>query len=136
MRKSAISRVGLAAFFIVAGANHFLSPAIYRSIVPRFLPWPEALVAVSGGAEIIGGIDVLIPRTQRFAGGGLIALLVAVFPANIASLHSGIAVAGRTLPSWVLWARLPLQVVFIAWVYRVCFPDDREPNIELANRRR
>lgn len=111
-------RWGLAAFFILAGWNHFRDPALYLSMMPPYLPQPEFLNAVSGLAEIAGGIGVLIPRLRRHAAWGLIALLVAIFPAN---LHLAINGWGeRIVESWILWARLPFQLLFIGWVYWTC----------------
>jgi uncharacterized membrane protein len=105
-----------AIFFVAAGLNHFRLPAVYLSMMPRFLPWPAGLVLVSGWAEIIGGLGLLIPKVRRIAAWGLIALLVAVFPANVQiALHGVLG-----LPAWLLWLRLPFQLVFVAWVYWAC----------------
>jgi uncharacterized membrane protein len=103
-----------AAFFVVAGMFHFLRPELYLQIMPPYFPAPQLLVAVSGVAEIAGGIGLLIRPLRRAAGWGLIALLIAVFPANIYMLqHPG----QFHFAPWMLWARLPLQGVFIAWVW-------------------
>lgn len=111
-----LSLVLLAAGFVVAGVLHFVRPDAYARIVPPFLPWPKPLVYVSGVAEILGGVGVLIPGLRPWAGLGLIALLIAVFPANVymavAPEQAGFGVA----PLW-LWLRLPLQAVLIAWVW-------------------
>ncbi len=107
----------LAGFFIIAGANHFISPATYLPLMPGYLPWPLGLIYLSGAAEVAGGVGVLLPRWRRLAGWGLIALLIAVFPANIHMLVNDVPLAGRQLPQWVLVARLPLQFVMIAWIY-------------------
>jgi uncharacterized membrane protein len=108
------SRWLAAIFFIVAGTFHFLTPELYLQIMPPYFPAPQLLVAGSGVAEVAGGIGLLIPRVRRMAGWGLIALLVAVFPANIYMLqHPG----QFHFASWLLWARLPLQGIFIAWVW-------------------
>lgn len=108
----------LAAFFVIAGLNHFRDPAFYLSMIPPALPFPQALNAISGVLEILGGIGVLVPATRRFAGWGLIALLIAVFPANIyAAIHGSIA--GLDAPAWTLWARLPFQALFLLWVWAV-----------------
>lgn len=105
----------LAVFFIGAGVNHFLNPGPYLKMMPGYLPWPRELIVVSGVAEVLGGLGLLIPRLRVAAGWGLIALLVAVFPANLhVALHGWEGVA---IPPWVLWVRLPFQAVFIAWVY-------------------
>ena len=107
--------------FIVAGVLHFARPAPYVSIVPPWLPDPELLVALSGVAEVLGGAGLLIPRTRRPAAIGLIALLVAVFPANVqmAIDPSG---AGRGVPDPLLWARLPLQPLLAWLVWRAARP--------------
>ncbi len=108
----------LATFFVVAGLNHFLNPIPYLAMMPPYLPWHERLIIVSGVAEIAGGLGILIARMRWLAGWGLIVLLVAVFPANVqVALHGW---PGVQIPQWTLWARLPLQVVLIAWVYWVC----------------
>ena len=73
----------LAASFVAVGVGHFTNPAPFVSIVPPYLPEPLALVYISGFFEILGGIGLLIPQTRRAAGWGLLALLVAVYPANI-----------------------------------------------------
>lgn len=111
-------RAAAATLFVAAGEMHFLRPAAYESIVPAQLPAPELLVAVSGVAEILGGVGLLIPRTRKVAGWGLVALLVAVFPANV-NMALNPDTVGRGLPEWALWARLPLQLLAIAWVVAV-----------------
>jgi uncharacterized membrane protein len=101
-------------FFVVAGTFHFFRPELYLQIMPPYFPAPQWLVAVSGIAEIAGGLGLLIRPWRRAAGWGLIALLVAVFPANIYMVqHPG----QFHFAPWILWARLPLQGVFIAWVW-------------------
>lgn len=111
-------RWSVALFFIVAGANHFRAPEIYLGMMPPWLPWPGAMNALSGLAEIVGGVGLLVSPLRRVAGWGLIALLIAIFPANIHVALQG-HMPGTTLSPWVLWLRLPLQIVFIAVVWRV-----------------
>jgi uncharacterized membrane protein len=103
----------LAILMVVAGFLHFAIPKPFVQIMPRYLPFPLFLVFLSGFFEALGGVGLLIPATQHFAAWGLIALYVAVFPANVnmAVHHLG------GLPSWALWGRLPLQLVLIAWAY-------------------
>lgn len=115
-----ILRGTLAVFFVVAGGNHFLAPDVYLGIMPPGFPWPAAMVWISGVAEVAGGLGVLVPRLRRAAGWGLIALLIAVFPVNIYGALHGMALAGRPVPEWMLWVRLPIQFLFIAWVYAAC----------------
>ena len=108
---------------MVAGVLHFLWPAMYERIIPPSLPWPAALVYVSGLAEIAGGVGLLIPRLRRAAGWGLVVLLIAVFPANIYMAVHPDRFADLHLPAWALWLRLPLQGLLIAWVRRVARPS-------------
>lgn len=109
----------LALAFVAAGVNHFLSPKLYMELMRSYLPWHLGLIYVSGIAEMLLGVGVLFPRYRRMAGWGLIMLLIAVFPANIhAALHGF-----RSVPSWILWGRLPVQLVLIAWVYWCCLKE-------------
>ena len=105
----------LSLLFIAGGLNHFVSPGVYLKIMPDYLPWPLALVYVSGFFEVLGGGGLAIPQLRRAAGWGLIALLVAVFPANVDMLIN--ADQFPAIPVWALVARLPLQGVLIAWVW-------------------
>jgi len=108
----------LAAAMVAIGVLHFVRPKPFVRIVPKYLPAPLTLVYVSGFFEILGGIGLLIPETRVWAAWGLIALYVAVFPANINMLTENISLDPRKpIPRWMLWARLPLQFVFIAWAY-------------------
>lgn len=102
---------------VAAGANHFVAPAGYVALIPSTLPAPMALVYISGVAEILGGLGLILPATRRLAGWGLIALFVAIFPANIKMAVHHLAPGGRQIPAWALWARLPLQAVLVAWAY-------------------
>jgi uncharacterized membrane protein len=122
-----VALVLLGFFFIVAGTNHFVHPGVYVRIVPPWLSAPALLVQISGVCEILGGVGVLIPKTQRLTGVGLIALLVAVFPANVQmgqhpELYRDIAAAP------VFYARLPLQLVLIAWVWWTCISPTSSRN--------
>jgi uncharacterized membrane protein len=104
------------------GTAHFVVEKFFVAIVPKSLPNPKALVYLSGVAEFAGGVGVLMPQTRKLAGKGLIALLVAVFPANI-----GMAVNAerfKWFPAWALWARLPLQFLMIAGVWRATQAED------------
>jgi len=122
MTRSETARVAFGLLFVLAGLLHFVVPHYYRAIVPPYLPAPALLVAVSGVAEIAGGIGMLLPRWRRAAGVGLILLLVVVFPANIEMLRQGRA-RGIAAP-WeaVLWLRLPLQAVLIWCAWRLSRP--------------
>ena len=112
-----MGRLLLGAFFLVAGSLHFLKPKPYVATVPDALPRKLEIVYASGAAEIAGGALVLPERTRRAAGWWLIATLVAVFPANVNMAVN--AERFRSVPEPLLWVRLPLQGLLIAWVWRV-----------------
>ena len=115
----AVLRLLAAAFFVGAGINHFHNTKFYRSIVPPGFPNPELLVVVSGICEIAGGVGLLIPQLRRAAGWGLIALLIAVFPANVFMTIAPERIPDLHISQWLLWVRLPLQGILAAWVWFV-----------------
>ena len=110
-----LGRIVLAIFFIVAGSLHFLLPQSYLKIMPPYLPAPLLLVRISGAAEILGGFGLFVPSTRQAAAWGLIALLIAVLPANVYMfiVHNRFA----SSPLWALWLRLPLQLPLIFWAW-------------------
>jgi len=114
-RTYAISRWLLTLFMVGSGINHFASPEPYVGMMPGALPAPLALVYVSGVAEILGGLGLILPATRRLAAWGLIALFVAIFPANLNMAIHHLPLGTRELPGWLLWARLPLQLALIWW---------------------
>ena len=110
-----VTKVIFGLFFVAAGLNHFLSPDFYLMIMPPYLPLQSELVIISGVAEVVFGIGLLIPPMSRVSAWGLIALLIAVFPANIhmaanPELYPNISIA-------LLWLRLPMQGVLILWAF-------------------
>jgi len=110
-----ILRVACALFFIGAGVNHFRATGFYLRMMPPYLPWHSPLVYISGVAEVALGVLLLFPPWAPLAAWGLIALLIAVFPANVQmALHPA------TFPEFshaALWLRLPAQAVFIVWAF-------------------
>lgn len=108
--------VAIAIMFLVSGTMHFTSAEGFVAMIPPFLPFPLALVYVSGAFEILGAIGLLIPRTRRFAAYGLAALLIAVFPANIYAALAATGAPGAIGGAWYGWVRLPLQAVYIGLV--------------------
>lgn len=121
-----ISKCLLGGLFIAAGANHFLNGPLYERIVPPYIPQPRLMVGLSGVCEVGLGVALLWPRYTRAAAWGLIALLVAVFPANIhMALHPELF--PRFKPA-LLWGRLPFQAVFIAWTYWHTRPATHRPD--------
>ena len=111
----AASVVALALVFVGAGVMHLVRPRMFEAIVPPSFPWPRAAVLVSGAAEIAGGIGLLVEPLRPWAGWGLVALALAVFPANVYMAREA-ARFRRLAPRWALWARLPLQFVLIGWI--------------------
>ncbi len=105
--------LGLA--FVLAGVNHFAMPAVYLKIMPPYLPWHLELVYLSGECEVALGILLLVPKAARLAAWGLIALLIAVFPANV-YLYQHQEIFPK-VPPFLHLARLPLQGVLIFWAY-------------------
>lgn len=118
-----LSRAALAAFFTFTGAMHFLRPRFFEAIVPPAIEArKQEVVAISGAAEIAGAALVLHPASRRLGRWWLLALLVSVFPANIHMAVNPEQIRGldlRKVPRWALWARLPLQPLTMAWVWRV-----------------
>jgi uncharacterized membrane protein len=115
------SQKALAGFFGFAGTMHFVIPRSYKAMMPPSLPYHGEAVAISGVAEILGGAAVLPRRTRRFARWWLLALLAAVFPANVHMAVNPEQIRGLDLnrvPRWALWARLPLQPLAMLWVWR------------------
>jgi uncharacterized membrane protein len=124
----AVARVLLAGAMIGVGVTHFTNPDPFVRIVPPFLPAPLWLVWISGAAEVALGALLLVPRpaARRLARWGLVALYVAVFPANIHMAVNGVQLdPAEPIPAWAAWARLPFQVVFIAWALWVTAPARR-----------
>ena len=120
-----IFRWVLALLMISVGVSHFTDPDLFVRIMPAYIPWHWHLnlVYISGFFEILGGVGLLIHRTQAAAAWGLIALYVAVFPANINMAVNKIPFGGTQQPDWLLWARLPLQGVLIAWAWWMTRPN-------------
>lgn len=112
-------RVVCAVAMTTVGILHFAKPTGFLRIMPPQLPAPLLLVYLSGVFEVLGGIGVLLAQPiRRIAALGLVCLYIAVFPANInMALHHIQLTEGGTMPVWAMWARLPLQAVFIAWAY-------------------
>lgn len=123
-----IMRWLLAGGVIYAGTRHFVNSEPFTQIVPRQLPAPRMLVFVSGACEIAGGVGLLMPPLRRPAAWGLVALFVAVFPANVNMAMHHITL-GLNIKPWMLWARLPLQAVLIGWAWLFTRPEPPEPHL-------
>ena len=114
MSSETFSLWSMAVLYIAAGINHFINPKFYLKIIPPALPFPEWLNWISGAAEIILGIALLIPVLQSLAAYGIILLLIAVFPANVYHFMKGWRKKKMVL---ILALRLPMQALLIWWAY-------------------
>lgn len=110
-----------------AGIYHFVVPRTYASIIPDALPFHMPLVYVSGVAELLGALGTMHPKTRRPAGWFLIATLIAVFPANVNMALRPEEYPGVPGGRIALIARLPLQALFIYWVWLATLKDDPDP---------
>ena len=109
-----MSKYSLATFMICAGVMHFVNPKFFLQIMPPYLPWHYGLVIISGICEVVLGLALLIRRTSRLAAWGIVALLIAVFPANIHLYQNQQIIPASPLLHLL---RLPLQVVFVLWAH-------------------
>ena len=101
-------------WFFFGGLAHFVATDLEMRVVPPWVPDPRDVVLLTGALELLGAFGLLIPWTRRAAGWGLILLTIAVTPANVYMLH--IHDQFPSVPEWLLWARLPLQLVLLALI--------------------
>ena len=113
MRLLKFGLISQSLFYIAAGINHFWHKGFYLAIMPDHYSHPDALVQISGGAEILGGLGLLLPATRRVSAIGLASMLVLYFDVHLFMLRH--PERFPQVPKWVLWGRLPLQFVLIAW---------------------
>lgn len=109
----------LVIFFLFGGINHFLKPEFYLQMIPPFLPFPYWINILSGLAEIFLAILLLVPTSRVWACYGLIALLIAIYPANIYMFINSLNGFVYKVPTWALALRLPFQFVFIYWAWKM-----------------
>ncbi len=127
LSRKEILRGILAVSIIIVGITHFTKPQPYVGIVPPQLPYPLELVYISGFFEILGGIGLLIPYFSVAAAWGLIALFIAVFPANINQAVNAIPIEGIPHNPALYWVRLPFQAVLIAWAWWYTKEPEKQP---------
>ncbi|MES1939445.1 hypothetical protein T5B8_04356 [Salinisphaera sp. T5B8] len=113
-RTHLLALLGIAAFFLASGIGHFLFPDFFLAIVPDYIPMPAVMVAISGLGELLGAIGILMRRTRRLAGFGLLLLTLAVFPANVYMAQNPEQFSD--FAPWLLYARLPLQLLILLWI--------------------
>ena len=111
-----IALVFASIFYTVAGVLHFIRPELYLKLMPPYIPWHSEMVQISGLFEMLGGLGLLLPQTRRAAAWGLVALLVAVFPANLYMATNPVEAGAAAMAPAIRWGRLPLQLVLIWWV--------------------
>jgi uncharacterized membrane protein len=127
-----IAVVVAAVFYVMAGTLHFIRPEPYLRIMPPSIPWPAAMVRISGAFEILGGLGLLVNAARRAAAWGLVALLIAVFPANIYMAMRPAEAGAASIAPMLRWGRLPLQLVLIWWLLWCTRPPTAErcrPNL-------
>jgi uncharacterized membrane protein len=105
----------MAILYIGAGINHFLNPDFYLPMMPPYIPAPSTMILLSGVIEVLLGVGLWVPKTRSFAAWAIIAMLFAFMPVHIHMLVN--AEQYSDIPVAVLWARLPLQALFVAWAY-------------------
>lgn len=115
MEIKTVSLYLMAGFYTFAGIGHFVATKFFMRIMPPYIPWHKPIVYLSGVAEIGLGILLIMPAYSSWAAWGVIALLVAVFPANLYHFSSG--GAGMRIPQWALALRLPLQGLLMLWAW-------------------
>ncbi len=106
----------MAALYFLAGAYHFIKPAFYRPIMPRWLPAHDALIYASGVAEMALAVGLLFPQTRTLAAWGIVLMLVSFF-----AIHIDMVItpgASRGLPQWALYTRIVVQFGLIYWAWR------------------
>ena len=117
----------MAAVYALSGFNHLMNPQMYINIMPPGLPEPGWLNVIAGLAEIVLAVYVLEPKTRVYAAWGIVALLIAVFPANLHVAIDNIDIAtGQpgAESSAAAWIRLPFQALLIAWAWWYTWPED------------
>jgi uncharacterized membrane protein len=113
-------------FYVLAGVAHFVRTDAYMPMMPPYLPAHRELVLLSGVAEVVLGLAVLVPQTRRLAAWGIILLLIAIFPANLHIAMHDVPLFGATHGAGIWnWVRLPFQGVLIAWAWWYTLADPR-----------
>lgn len=114
----------MALLYLVAGINHFVMPEFYLRIMPPYIPEHHLMVILSGVAEIVLGLMLVVPQCTRIAAWGIIVLLIAIFPAN---LHMALHYEDFAISPWIGYGRLPLQLVLLYWAWRYTRPAAASP---------
>ena len=105
----------MSGLYVLAGIAHWVFPKIYLSILPAWVPWKRFAVWASGLLEIALGAALLLPASRELALYGIMGMLVAFLPVHTHMITN--PRAGKGIPNWVLWLRIPLQGLLIAWAW-------------------
>ena len=105
----------MAAFYIFAGISHFRNPKFFLKITPSWVPQPEKVNLLVGAIEIVLGVGLFVVKLQSYAAWGIIALLIAVFPANVYHFQKALKKKKHVIPTLI---RLPIQALLIYWAYQ------------------
>jgi uncharacterized membrane protein len=134
MRIERISLITQSLFYLLAAINHFWHERFYVHTMPDHYAHPETLIRLSGIAEFMGGIGLLLPFTRRTASLGIATMLIVFFDVHIYMLRH--AERFPEAPRWLLWARISLQFALIAWAlyyFRPRTNADTRPLLNEAN---
>jgi uncharacterized membrane protein len=103
--------------YVVAGANHFIKPEFYKQLMPTYLPYHYEIIFISGVFEVALGLGLIFMKTRRTSAWGIVALLIAVYPANIYMWMNNVQIDGHATPALFHYIRLPMQFVLLYWAY-------------------
>lgn len=110
-----------AAFYLLAGINHFIDPSFYLPLIPEYFMFPEAINYLSGGIEILLAVGLLFPASRKVSSYAIIAMLVAFIPSHIYFINQGSCIdGGLCVPEWIGWGRLlVIHPLLIWWAWSV-----------------
>ncbi|MBK1895876.1 DoxX family protein [Chryseobacterium paridis] len=117
------ARIAMSIMLITAGIAHFVFCKGMSLMLPDFIPYKEEIVYGTGVLEMLAAIGILIPKYQKTIGWLLIVFFILILPANILAASKGLNLKNATYDGNginYLWYRIPLQIVFILWVYFSC----------------
>ena len=108
------SLILMGGFYIYAGFSHFRVPKFFLKITPKWVPYPEQVNILVGVIEVALGAGLFFAATRHYAAWGIIALLIAVFPANVYHFQKSLKKKKHVIPTLI---RLPVQLLLIYWAY-------------------
>ena len=113
-----VSTITLTLGYILAGINHFRVPEFYIAIIPQYIPYPQLMNTLAGIFEILFGLGLIFSATRKFAAWGIVLMLAAFLPVHISMItNAPLTINSTTVNPLLLWLRLALQPVLIAWAW-------------------